>query len=315
MPTYELDRLLRNTTTIGKFAFRLREALFQRLYEKPKQKVADTVKPEKKSVELKKEVNKSIKIPKGASTSSKELPAAGAEAPTGKSPSEICQMHPKMGHQIPGNKIIIIKSKKSFDLHDLPKFYQKGVNKALSYLKRFVPVNRIPETSAIIFSNKCITIIESFKERSRSAKRIELVHKNEDVQRPEKCETGRRMTSTSVTIQKTSHSDNRSTSSNKKSQLEIISQIPKYFGFQKSSKEFSAVIYVLYIPENFNINRNNEITILSDVYESVTRPRTQLIIVTDKESWERLKILVDELDFDLFEEYTVTSFIPFKKDV
>jgi len=75
------------------------------------------------------------------------------------------------------------------------------------------------------------------------------------------------------------------------------------------------VIYVLYIPENYNLNRNNEITILSDVYESVTRPRTQLIIVTDKESWERLKILVGEFDLDLFEEYSVDSNILTKINV
>jgi len=217
MPTYELDRLLRNTTTIGKFAFRLREALFQRLYEKPKQTSQDTVKAEKKTFEVKKEACISLKIPKGASTSTKELKTA----PTGKSPSEICQMHRKMGHQIPGNKIIIIKSQKSFDQRELPKFYQNGLSKALCYLERFLPFDRLPVTSAIIFSNKCIPIIARFKEESRSSKRSEFVHKNENVniERGEKCEKGTGMPSTSVTKQKTYIAATHCSSSNKKSHL------------------------------------------------------------------------------------------------
>ena len=77
----------------------------------------------------------------------------------------------------------------------------------------------------------------------------------------------------------------------------------QFFSYQVSSQEFMTVIVVLFIPEEFEHSTGTQITILSQIYQAITRAQTQLVIVADAISIQRLQTLLPNLhDFVIQEE-------------
>ena len=72
--------------------------------------------------------------------------------------------------------------------------------------------------------------------------------------------------------------------------------LAKFYSFQISSQEFMTVIFVLYVPEEFGSSIATKVTILSQIYQAITRAQTQLIIIADQDSIQRLKNVVNKFD-------------------
>ena len=70
--------------------------------------------------------------------------------------------------------------------------------------------------------------------------------------------------------------------------------IRKFFTFETSSQEFKTVIFVIYVPADFAILVQSKITILSQIYEGISRAQTQLIIISDPVSIERLTTVMPD---------------------
>ena len=77
--------------------------------------------------------------------------------------------------------------------------------------------------------------------------------------------------------------------------------LSKYYSFQISSQEFMTVIFVLYVPEEFKDSNEMQVTILSQIYQVITRAQTQLIIVADLMSIQLLKGVLTKFDEFVFE--------------
>ena len=72
--------------------------------------------------------------------------------------------------------------------------------------------------------------------------------------------------------------------------------LPKYFNCETSSQEFPAVIFVLHVPADFESSPSTQLTLLSEIYQSITRAQLLLVIVVDAPSWTRLKNVVPHLE-------------------
>ncbi len=68
--------------------------------------------------------------------------------------------------------------------------------------------------------------------------------------------------------------------------------LPVYYSFQTSSMEFFVVIYTLYIPEEA-VTLAAKVTLLSQIYQVITRARAQLIIVADPLSLKFLNAIMN----------------------
>ena len=83
---------------------------------------------------------------------------------------------------------------------------------------------------------------------------------------------------------------------------EIAKRLAHFYSYQISSQEFMTVIFILYIPELFERDKGMQLTVLSQIYQAITRAQTQLAILADKLSILRLQAVVPNLMEFLLEE-------------
>ena len=87
--------------------------------------------------------------------------------------------------------------------------------------------------------------------------------------------------------------------------LEKYEGIQAFYNFETSSQEFMAVVFVLYVPEDFQLSIEVKLTILSQIYQAITRAQIFLVIVADSDSIARLKTVVTRFDEFLTEKHKV----------
>ena len=78
----------------------------------------------------------------------------------------------------------------------------------------------------------------------------------------------------------------------------FATSLQKRYSYEISSEEFKAVIFAIYIPENFEKSIGTKITIFSQIYQAVTRAQTHLIIISDPISIQRLRNSVGNFDIN-----------------
>ena len=62
-----------------------------------------------------------------------------------------------------------------------------------------------------------------------------------------------------------------------------------FYSFDVSSQEFLAVVFVFSIPDHFETSSETRLTILSQIYQAITRAQIQLILIADANSIARLQ--------------------------
>ena len=71
--------------------------------------------------------------------------------------------------------------------------------------------------------------------------------------------------------------------------------LSKFYNFHLSSQEFMIAIFVLFIPEDFDTSNDGKVSILSQMYQSITRAQTKLVFVADPTSVKRMLQVIPKI--------------------
>ena len=77
---------------------------------------------------------------------------------------------------------------------------------------------------------------------------------------------------------------------------EEYKQIKVCYNFETSSLELQVVIFLLYVPVEFETSEESRLTVLSAIYQAITRAQLSLYIVADPDSITRLKTVLTRFE-------------------
>ena len=88
---------------------------------------------------------------------------------------------------------------------------------------------------------------------------------------------------------------------------EEYNQVKVCYNFEASSLELQVVIFLLYVPVEFETSEESRLTVLSAIYQAITRAQLSLYIVADPDSITRLKTVLPRFEEFITNEKKVVA--------